>query len=133
VKRQEDSLQITVADELRAAGLFFLHVKNQGKWSPQYGKRLNRMGRRKGALDLEVFAEISDKLPRGILWIECKRPPQILPSGKVSKAKPRVDEDQEAFIADCTSRGMPVLIVRTLDELRAGMKALGVPLRGRAM
>lgn len=133
MRRSEDNFQITVADELRRANLFFIHVKNQGKWSPQYGKRLNRMGRRKGALDLQVFAEISDKLPRGIVWIECKRPPQVLPSGKVSKAKPRVDEDQEAFIAECTSRGMPVLVVRSLDELFAGMAGLGVPLRARAL
>ena len=131
--RAEDNFQITVADELRRAGLLFLHVKNQGKWSPQYGKRLNRMGRRKGALDLEVFTPVSEKLPRGIVWIECKRPPALLSSGKISKAKPRIDEDQEAFIAEVTALGMPVLIVRTLDELYSGMAGLGVPLRGRVM
>ena len=131
--RPEDALQISVVDYLTRNNLFAFHIKNQGKWSAAYGAKLKRMGRKAGMPDLQVIAPQSDKLPRGILWIECKRPPQILPSVKVSKAKPRVDEDQEAFIADCTSRGMPVLIVRTLDELRAGMKALGVPLRGRAM
>lgn len=131
MRRAEDSFQVACADFLRGAGVSFLHVKNQGRWSPQYGKVLNRMGRRAGALDLLVFTEQSAKLPRGIFWVECKRPRQVLRSGRVSRAKADVSEEQRQFIAEMCAMGMPCLIVRSLDELQAGMAGLGVPMRGR--
>ena len=128
-RRAEDALQIACADYLRGLGLSFLHVKNQGRWSPQYGHQLNRMGRRKGALDLIVFDVPTAKLPRGVFWIECKRPVARLKNGRLSKAKATLSDEQKDFIAEMAAMGMPTLIVRSLEDLHTGMRGLGVASR----
>lgn len=131
--RREDNLQVSVFDWLTRHGLYAFHIKNQGKWSPAYGAKLKRMGRRKGMLDLQVITEVSAVLPRGIFMIECKPPPAVLPSGKLSKAKPAVSEDQDKVIAELAARGIPTLIIRGVDELERALKHMGVPFRGRLM
>lgn len=131
--RGEDDLQVLVFEHLKRNGIYAFHIKNQGKWSPSYGRKLRRMGRRKGMLDLQCITEISEKLPRGIFMVECKHPPKRLPSGKMSEAKPRVEPDQVVVIGELGERGIPTLIVQSVEALDVALKALGVPLRGRVM
>lgn len=131
--RGEDNFQVLVFDYLARNGVYAFHIKNQGKWSPAYGRKLRRMGRRKGMLDLECITEISAKLPRGIFMVEVKRPPQLLPSGKLSKAAPRLEPEQIEVIGELAALGIPTLIVRSIEELDVALRALGVPLKARAM
>ena len=134
MSREEDDFQIGVVTMLEANGLYVRHLVNQGRWSPQYGAKLNRMGRKKGAADLEIFTPITPQLPRGIVMLDCKHPPKILPSGKRSNAKPKLDDDQQE-VADLLMErfGIPTIYVNTIDEAVAQLKALGVPFRGRVM
>lgn len=134
MSRREDAFQIALVGILEWNGVYVRHVKNQGKWSPQYGAKLNRMGRKKGAADLECFTEITPQLSRGIFMIDAKRPPRVLKSGRLSTAKPKLDEDQQEVADLLMARfGIPTLCVNTLDEAIVQIKALGVPLNGRAM
>jgi hypothetical protein len=131
--RAEDNFQITVFDYLKRNGIYAFHIKNQGKWSPAYGRKLRQMGRRKGMLDLQCITAISEKLPRGVFMIECKRPPQRLPSGKLSKAQPRLEPEQVEVIGELAALGIPTLIVRSLDELDVALLSLGVSVRARVL
>lgn len=134
MSRPEDAFQIALVGFLERNGLYVRHIKNQGKWSARYGAQLNRMGRKKGAADLECFTIITPQLPRGIFMLDAKRPPQILKSGKTSRAKPKLDPDQQEVADLLLSRfGIPTICVNTLDDAVEALKALGVPLRGRAM
>jgi hypothetical protein len=133
MRRPEDSLQISAVQYLRMNGIFCAHVKNQGKWSPQYGAKLNRMGRVAGMPDLLCLTDQSEKLRRGVFMIEFKKPPHRLKSGALSKAKPRFEPDQTATIAELAGRDVPVLIIRDLAALETALRGLGIPLKGRSL
>lgn len=134
MSRPEDAFQITVVDFLERNGLYVRHIKNQGKWSAHYGRQLNRMGRKKGAADLECFTEITPDLPRGIFMLDTKRPPKRLPSGKLSKAVPKLDPAQQEVADLLLERfGIPTICVNTLDGAIDALKAMGVPLKGRSL
>lgn len=131
--RAEDGFQITMFDYLTRKGVLAFHIKNQGKWSVAYGAKLKRMGRRKGMADLGCITEITPHLPRGMFMLECKRPPEMLKSGKRSQAKPKLSSEQEEVAALFAARGIPTIVVNNLDEAIAEMRKLGVPLKGRTL
>lgn len=130
--RPEDALQISVVDYLTRNNLFAFHIKNQGKWSAGYGRKLKRMGRKAGMPDLQVVTAQSDKLPRGVFMIECKAPPKRLRSGRLSQALPRVDKEQDAMMARLAALGIPTLIIRSLDDLELALIGLGVAVKTRS-
>ena len=51
----EDHEHITVAHWLTLHGVFFIHVPNEGKRSWATGKKLKRMGMKKGVVDFLIF------------------------------------------------------------------------------
>lgn len=121
MSRAEDSAQVSIVAFLRANGLFCFHIKNQGKWSPAYGARLNAMGRVKGMLDLEVITPITEALPRGVFMIEVKSE-----KGSLSK-------DQRAVAATLAELGIPTVEARSINDVERALRAFGVPLKGRAL
>lgn len=68
-----------------------------------------------------------------IIAIEFKAPPKRLRSGRASVARPRLSPAQLARQADLGACGVPYLVIDDMAEMVQALKALGVPLRGRAM
>lgn len=123
----EDSLQMAVVSTLECAGLWPVHVPNQGKRSWGYGAELKRMGLWTGFPDLLVFGPGCGL----IAAIELKAPPKMLKSGKLSKAKPDVRKSQEDALARLNECGVPTLVCRSIPEVLDGLRALGAPLKAR--
>ena len=68
-----------------------------------------------------------------IIAIVFKAPPERLRLGGVSKARPRLSPAQMARQADLGACGVPYLVIDDMAEMVQALRALGVPLRGRAM
>ena len=68
-----------------------------------------------------------------LIAIEFKAPPKRLRLGGVSKARPRLSPAQMARQADLGACGVPYLVIDDMAEMVQALRALGVPLRGRAM
>lgn len=68
-----------------------------------------------------------------IIAIEFKAPPKRLRLGGVSKARPRLSPAQQARQQDLGACGVPYLVIDDMAEMVQALRALGVPLRGRAM
>lgn len=112
--RQEDALQIAVADYLRIAApdLLWFHVANERKCSPQRGAMLKRMGVLAGVPDL-VFI-----LPSGSVWfIELKTE-----RGRMSKAQDDFFERARAVEAQC-------YVARSVGDVESFLRHCGVKLR----
>ncbi len=129
MNRSEDALQKSLVAWLRFNGLFVTHVPNTARRSPREGKRYRDMGMVAGYPDLIVHGQGG----RTVL-IEVKAPPARLKSGALSKARPRLSDDQEAILPQLAALGIPVLVARSIDDVEAALRGLGVPLRdkGRA-
>ena len=68
-----------------------------------------------------------------IIAIEFKAPPKRLKSGGVSKARPALSPVQRARQLDLGSCGVPYLVIDDMADMIQALRALGVPLKGRAM
>lgn len=124
----------------RAVGMlptpwFAFHVPNGGGRSKAEAGILKAMGVLAGMPDLLVFGPRMGTLapePR-LVAIEFKAPPKPLKRGGVSKAAPRLSPAQRARQADLGACGVPYLVIDDLAEMVRALKALGVPLRARAL
>ncbi len=92
----EDQIQIALLEwlELIKLSQHFIHIPNEGKRSWNYGKKLKRMGMRKGASDLFIAT------PRHNYhgaWIELKSK-----KGKLTEHQSKFLEDMEAQGYYCT-------------------------------
>lgn len=159
MRRPEQALQIKLVSTLRQLlpkPWLVVHVRNQGE---QRSKRahgiLKAMGVVAGFPDLLVIGPsgkfttfdgeplmTAEQLLRSgqygvavpqTIAIELKAPPKMLKSGQPSKAKPAVSEAQRDVIETLHQCGIPTIIVRSMDEAIDALKAMGVPLKGRAL
>lgn len=124
------------------------HTPNGGGRSKAEAGILKAMGVLAGMPDLFVmgprsviplvssfgaYAVASSETAPRLIAIEFKAPPKPLKRGGVSKARPRLNPAQMARQSDLGACGVPYLVIDDLAEMVQALKALGVPLRGRAM
>jgi hypothetical protein len=122
-----------------------IHVPNGGGRSKAEAGIFKAMGVLAGFPDLLVIGpppcdiQISpntvmrDTREASVIAIELKAPPKATKSGKPSKAKANLSEAQRDVIGTLGQCGIPTLIVRSLPEAIDALKALGVPLKGKAL
>lgn len=146
MKRPEQALQIKLVSTLRQLlpkPWLVVHVRNQGE---QRSKRahgiLKAMGVLAGFPDLLVIGPTPVVMTPDVralvntttvIALELKAPPKMLKSGEPSKAKLAVSEAQRDVIEVLGQCGIPTIIVRSMDEAIDALKALGVPMKGRAL
>jgi hypothetical protein len=95
-----------------------------------------RIARTAHELKMEMLGlgpQVSLPTTPNLIAIEFKAPPKRLRTGGPSKAKPRLSPAQAARQIDLGACGVPYLVIDDLADLVQSLKALGVPLRGRAM
>jgi hypothetical protein len=107
-KASEAAIQIAIRDALRWHNIRSAHVPNGGSRNPREAVRLRAQGVVAGFPDLVLWAP-----GKGMACMEVKAA-----SGRVSDA-------QEAMIAQLEADGVPVAIVRSVDDALAAVKAWG--------
>lgn len=131
--RPEDALQIGAVKLLRLSGYWPVHVPNEGKRSPLGHMRQVAMGLEPGFPDLLVFTPRAGRLAVDggalVCAIEMKRPPKRGKRGWGKKLTPNVA--QLAMHAELGVRGVPVIVAHSLEDVIAGMEALGHRLGAR--
>ena len=146
MRRPEQALQIKLVSTLRQLlpkPWLVVHVRNQGE---QRSKRahgiLKAMGVVAGFPDLLVIGPFTQGTYQDgsviythptTIALELKAPTKMLKSGEPSKAKPAVSDAQRDVIETLGQCGIPTIIVRSMDEAIDALKAIGVPLKGRAL
>lgn len=155
MNRPEEALHRAGVAYLRAAlpsPWIVFHVPNGGGRSKAEAGILKAMGVLAGMPDLFVMGpriartahelkmemlglgpQVSLPITPNLIAIEFKAPPKRLRTGGPSKAKPRLSPAQIARQIDLGACGVPYLVIDDLADLVQSLKALGVPLRGRAM
>ena len=148
MNRPEETLHRACVAYLRASlpkPWIVWHTPNGGGRSKAEAGILKAMGVLAGMPDLFVMGPgpevVAPTEPRGValrsfphlIAIEFKAPPKRLRTGGPSKAKPRLSPAQAARQIDLGACGVPYLVIDDLADLVQSLKALGVPLRGRAM
>lgn len=146
MKRPEETLHRACLEYLRTTlpkPWIVWHTPNGGGRSKAEAGILKAMGVLAGMPDLFVLGPKTDRLViagefveatrPAIIAIEFKAPPKRLRTGGPSKAKPRLSPAQAARQIDLGACGVPYLVIDDLADLVQSLKALGVPLRGRAM
>ena len=152
MKRPEEALHRACLDYLRATlpkPWIVWHTPNGGGRSKAEAGILKAMGVLAGMPDLFVLGpwdglcaktgplhaetELHARTVPDLIAIEFKAPPKRLRTGGPSKAKPRLSPAQIARQIDLGACGVPYLVIDDLADLVQSLKALGVPLRGRAM
>ena len=162
MKRPEQALQINLVSALRLMlpePWLVVHVPNGGGRSKAEAGIFKAMGVLAGFPDLLVIGPyrraasgfslgamidsidpddtpfLNTPLPlrTAVIAIELKAPPKPTKSGKPSKAKANLSDAQRDVIGALGQCGIPTLIVRDLNEAIDALKALGVPLKGKAL
>jgi hypothetical protein len=109
----EAQIQRSIIDTLRMRGVMAVHVPNAGKRSVIAGRRLKGEGMRPGFPDLLVFGNSRDE----IMVMEVKA------------AKGSLSDNQRECIAELERRGVPVAVVRSVEEAIAAIHAAGWAVR----
>lgn len=145
MNRPEENLHRACVAYLRAAlppPWFCAHIPNGGGRSKAEAGILKAMGVLAGMPDLLICGPggwVYPTDPAGkqttcrLVAIEFKAPPKPLKRGGVSKATPRLSPAQRARQADLGACGVPYLVIDDMAEMVQALRALGVPLRGRAL
>ena len=151
MKRPEQALQIQLVSALRQLlpkPWLVVHVPNGGGRSKAEAGIFKAMGVLAGFPDLLVIgprmgiklgggepdvAVVRSQTMPNVIALELKAPPKMLKSGKPSKAKANLSDAQRDVIATLGQCGIPTLVVHSLPEAIDALKALGVPVRGRAL
>lgn len=133
MNRPEESLQRAIVHFLTFAlpkeWIFWATPNQRGTRTVVEQKILRALGVRAGVPDLFVLGPGPH-----LIAIEVKAPPVLLKSGAPSKAKPVVSDAQQEVLALLAANGVPILIARSIDDVEAALRGLGVPLKtnGRA-
>lgn len=142
MNRPEESLHRACVAYLRAAlpkPWIVWHTPNGGGRSKAEAGILKAMGVLAGMPDLLICGPWVRDLPSHIaadtrlIAIEFKAPPKRLRSGALSKAQPRLSPAQRARQADLGACGVPYLVIDDMAEMVQALRALGVPLKARAL
>jgi hypothetical protein len=141
--RAEEQLHRACVAHLQAAlpkPWIVWHTPNGGGRSKAEAGILKAMGVLAGMPDLFVMGPYvagygigGDITGPRLIAIEFKAPPKRLRSGGLSKASPRLSPAQRARQADLGACGVPYLVIDDIADMIQSLRALGVPLRGRAM
>lgn len=120
---EQDFHAKAVAPYLRLAlapGVLWLHIPNGGARSAVEGGILKAMGARAGAFDLMfVWHAAGWGLAPCLAFLELKAPGS---AGKLSK-------DQEDFALALNALGVPWAVARSIEEVDAALRQMGVPVR----
>lgn len=146
MNRPEENLHKACVQYLRASlpkPWLCWHTANGGGRSKAEAGILKAMGVLAGMPDLFVMgpsdygafnrATHEPSIRPRLIAIEFKAPPKRLRAGGVSKARPRLSPAQMARQQDLGACGVPYLVIDDMAEMVQALRALGVPLRGRAM
>ena len=135
--RPEDTLHRAVVRRLRdplcglAPPWMLWHTPNSGIRRGQnpaaFGAYMQAMGLTAGIPDIFVLGP-----GRVLIGLEIKAPPAILKNGKKSAAKPNISDAQKAAIGALCACGVPVIVVRDVDDAIAALSTLGATFRGRS-
>jgi hypothetical protein len=131
MKRPEEALHRAIVTHLRARlepPWMVWHTPNGGGRSKAEAGILKALGVTAGMPDLFVLGP-----NRNLIGIEIKAPPKQLPSGRTSAAKAPLSEAQKLTIGAFCACGVPVIVVRDLDDAIASLSTLGARFRGRVM
>lgn len=128
MKRPEEALQRAIVHFLTFAlpknWLFWATPNQRGTRTVVEQKILRALGVRAGVPDLFVLGPGAT-----LIAIEVKAPPKALKRGGLSTAKPAISEAQAAVLALLAANGVPVLVARSIDDVEAALRGLGVPLK----
>lgn len=142
MKRPEESLHRGCVTYLRAAlpkPWLVWHTPNGGGRSKAEAGIFKAIGTLAGMPDLFVMGPHTRAAVDGVfitpnlIAIEFKAPPKRLRSGGPSKARPRLSPAQQARQTELGACGVPYLVIDDMAEMVQALKALGVPLRARAL
>ena len=138
MQRPEEQLHKACVAYLRAAlpkPWLCWHTANGGGRSKAEAGILKAMGVLAGMPDLFVCGPSPSTpfMAPIIIAIEFKAPPKRLRTGGPSKARPRLSPAQLARQADLGACGVPYLVIYDFADMVQALRALHVPLRGRAM
>jgi len=134
MNRPEENLHRACVAYLRASlpkPWFCWHTPNGGGRTKAEAGILKAMGVLAGMPDLFVMG--MNEFGPELIAIEFKAPPKRLKAGGKSVARPRLSPAQTARQADLGACGVPYLVIDDMAEMVQALKALGVPLRGRAI
>jgi hypothetical protein len=131
MKRLEETLQREIVRHLEwrlePPWMFWATPNQRGTRSVVEAQILKTLGVKAGIPDLFVLG------PGPILvGLEVKAPPTVGKRG-VSKARPRLNEAQQAMFPRLAGLGVPVIVVRDVDDAIASLSSLGAKFKGRAM
>ena len=134
MRRPEQQLQKAVVAHLRARlpkpWLVWATPNGGGRSKAEAGVQ-KAMGVLAGIPDLFVLGRSMNRSGTAFLIaIELKAPPHRLKSGGISKTAAALSPAQKETIAALGECGVPTLVVRSIEDLEAGLRGLGVPLRG---
>ena len=108
----EDHEHIIVADWLNAKGIMFIHTPNEGRRSWATGKKLKRMGMRKGVPDFLIFDKPMVFAPGAALELKA-----------LDGARP--SEEQLGFLDRLDERGWLIHWCRGADAAIEWLESLG--------
>lgn len=131
MKRPEESLQRAIVQHLRLRleppWLFWATPNQKGTRKAWEQAILKALGVQAGIPDLFVLG------PGPVLiGLEVKAPPAIGKRG-VSKAKPVLNDAQKAMFPRLAGLGVPVIVVRDVDDAIAALSSLGAKFKGRSL
>lgn len=136
MNRPEETLHRACVAYLRASlpkPWIVWHTPNGGGRSKAEAGILKALGVLAGMPDLFVMGPRTGWTLPHLIAIEFKAPPKRLRTGGLSKARPRLSPAQRARQLDLGACGVPYLVIDDMADMVQALKALGVPLRGRAM
>lgn len=130
MKRPEEQLQKAIVQHLKLRleppWTFWANCAQRGTRKPWEQAILASLGQRAGIPDLFVLGPDCK-----LIGLECKAPAATLKSGSKSKAAPRLNEAQAQVFPQLASLGVPVIIVRDVDDAIAALSSLGAKFKGR--
>lgn len=131
MKRPEETLQRAIVQHLRLRleppWLFWATPNQKGTRKAWEQAILKALGVQAGIPDLFVLG------PGPVLiGLEVKAPPAVGKRG-VSKAKPVLNDAQKAMFPRLAGLGVPVIVVRDVDDAIAALSSLGAKFRGRSL
>lgn len=131
MQRPEETLQraiVAYLDRCLLPPWIFWATPNQRGTRKVYEQTiLKALGVRAGVPDLFILGPGAR-----LIGIEVKAPAKQTKRG-ASKAKPVLNDAQKAMFPRLAELGVPVVIVRDVDDMVSALRTMGAPFRGRLM
>lgn len=131
MKRPEENLQRAIVQYLDRClmppWMFWSTPNQRGTRTVVEAQILKALGVRAGIPDLFVLGPNAT-----LIGLEVKAPPKLGKRG-VSKAKPTLNDAQKAMFPRLAGLGVPVIVVRDVEDAVAALSSIGAPFRGRVM